>query len=444
MDDPGPYALGLDLGTSGCRAVAIDGQGRCLSQARADLPAPLTSRPGWAEQDPGIWWEAVCAVLARIAEALPDRRLLGLAVDGTSATLLLADARGRPLGPALMYQDRRATWAAAAIDALAPPDSPARGPGSSLAKLIYLSGTLGGAVQATNPCLALHQADWISGRLSGCFGHSDWNNCLKLGYDAATLDWPDWVQRLVPAGVQLPEVHAPGQPLGPLDPDLAADLHLSPGALVVAGTTDSTAAVIAALAAEGPLRPGDAVTCLGSTLVLKIVSARPITSTRHGVYSQRLGDHWLVGGASNSGGAVLRQFFSLDEIIAGSARLDTRQGSGLDYYPLPGVGERFPRSDPDLAPRLEPRPANPDRFLHGLLEGMAAIEAEGYRLLTDLGAPAPVRVVSIGGGAANPAWTRLRARALGIPVVAAAQQEAAYGAARLALSGCSGHGLSPG
>jgi sugar (pentulose or hexulose) kinase len=75
------------------------------------------------------------------------------------------------------------------------------------------------------------------------------------------------------------------------------------------------------------------------------------------------------------------------------------------------------------------------RFFQGLLEGMAEIEARGYRLLAELGAPYPVEVRTVGGGAQNEAWTRIRARRLGVPVVRAEHQEAAYGAALLALRG---------
>jgi sugar (pentulose or hexulose) kinase len=178
---------------------------------------------------------------------------------------------------------------------------------------------------------------------------------------------------------------------------------------------------------------GDAVTSLGSTLVLKILSPEPIQSARHGVYSHRLGDAWLVGGASNSGGAVLRRFFDNATLRRLSEQIDPNRDSGLDYYPLPAIGERFPVHAPDLAPRLDPRPADDAHFLHGLLEGIARIERDGYRLLTSLGAPTPRRVLSTGGGAANPAWTALRGRLLGVEVVPARDTEAAEGAAELAL-----------
>lgn len=419
-------AIGIDLGTSGCRAVALAPGGEVLAEARADLPAPENPAPGQIEQNPELWWSALTQVVARVGSDLRRDRPTRIAVDATSATLLLADPHGRPLGPALMYNDQRSREAAARIAAAAPPGSPARGAGSGLAKLLHL------AEQLDPPpaqALALHQADWIAGRLCGHFGRSDWNNALKLGYDAEQRIWPEWVLELVPSGILLPAVHPPGEPIGSVAPDRARDLGLAGDTRICAGTTDSTAAAIAA----GAARPGDAVTCLGSTLVLKIVSERPIWSSDQGVYSHRYGRHWLVGGASNSGGAVLRGFFGDQEIRTLSDRIDPERPSGFDWYPLPGNGERFPRNDPDLAPRMEPVPNDPVLLLQGLLEGIAAIEAEGYRLLQSLGAPSPTRVISIGGGAANPVWTRIRTRTLGLPVITATRQEAAFGAALLAL-----------
>ncbi|EGV20466.1 FGGY-family carbohydrate kinase [Thiocapsa marina] len=417
--------VGIDLGTSGCRAVVIDEAGRELASARTPLAAPLNPAPGQYEQDPELWWKAVLAALTELATALPGRAPVSICVDATSATLLLARADGKPCGPALMYNDRRAVTEADLIDRAAPTESPARGPSASLAKLVHLSGRY----PRDSAALALHQADWIIGRLTGHPGVTDWNNALKLGYDAERLRWPDWVSAIIPDGIRLPKVVAPGDPIGSLDAGLANRLGWPSSVQVLAGTTDSTAAVIAAGAQE----PGDAVTSLGSTLVLKILSERPVTASAYGIYSHRFGDAWLVGGASNSGGAVLRRSFSDAEIVSLSLDIDPERPSGLDYYPLLGPGERFPRNDPDLTPRLSPRPSEPRDFLHGLLEGIARIEAEGYGRLAELGAPPPRRIASIGGGAINPTWTAMRSRLLGIPVTSAAHQDAAYGAALLAL-----------
>ncbi len=417
--------VGVDVGTSACRAFALDETGRAVARARRALAPPQRTGAG-VEQQPELWWrilEQTLGDLWRLVDAAKVRRL---AVDGTSATLLLCRPDGTPLTPALMYNDSRAEEAARQIDACAPRDSAARGPGSSLAKCLHLRTGV-----ADRDWVAMHQADWLSGQLRGRCDTSDENNALKLGYDAVARRWPDWLRSLDLRPPQLPRVVAPGTVVGHLRADLAARWGCRPTLEIVAGTTDSTAGFLAA----GATRNGLAVTALGSTLVLKVLSDRPVFAARYGVYSHRLGDSWLVGGASNSGGAVLRQFFSPCDIHRYSRLLQPENPTGLDYYPLPAPGERFPLQDARLAPRLQPRPAGDARFFQGILEGMSEIEARGYRLLAELGAPYPSAVLSVGGGAVNHGWQALRAARLGVPVVRARQQEAAYGAALLALHG---------
>lgn len=420
--------IGIDLGTSGCRAIAIDADACVLQTARRDLPASLEPGPGKREQDPAAWWSAVRGVLGDL-DAATRRRVCAVAVDGTSGSLLLCDRHGRPLTPALMYDDRRATRQAQRVAAGAPGDRPVHGPGSALARCLYLLET----IDQRQVAHVLHQADWINGRLTGRYGVADENNVLKLGYDPVSRTWPDWLADLdLPAGL-LPDVRPVGAPLGRIDPASAQALGLPVATRVVAGTTDSNAAAIAA----GIERTGEAVTSLGSTLVLKVLAERPVNASRYGVYSHRIGDRWLVGGASNSGGRVLRQYFSDRQLRQLSARIDARHPSGLAYYPLPAPGERFPHADPQWPPRLTPRPADDVLFLQGLLEGIAEIEASGYRRLAELGAPYPTRVFSSGGGAGNAVWQAIRADRLGVPVMPALHTEAAYGAALVALRGAS-------
>ena len=74
-----------------------------------------------------------------------------------------------------------------------------------------------------------------------------------------------------------------------------------------------------------------------------------------GIYSHRIGDQWLAGGASNTGGAAIAKYFSRDEIARLTPLLDPDHPTGLDYYPLASPGERFPVNDPAFAPRLSPR-----------------------------------------------------------------------------------------
>ncbi|CAI0437848.1 unnamed protein product [Linum tenue] len=205
-----------------------------------------------------------------------------------------------------------------------------------------------------------------------------------------------------------------------------------PGDCVVcAGTTDSIAAFLAARATE----PGKAVTSLGSTMAIKLLSNTRIEDARFGVYSHRLDDKWLVGGASNTGGAVLRQLFTDGQLEELSEQINPAEASSLDYYPLKAVGERFPVADPGMAPRLHPRPESDVEYLHGILESIARIEAKAYNLLRDMGASGVEQVFTAGGGAKNEKWMQIRERVIGVPVSRAVQTEAAYGAALLALKG---------
>lgn len=415
--------LGIDFGTSGCRAAALDGRRALLALESVSLPPAV--RTGEAvTQDPRAWWPALGECLRRLFARVDAGRVRRVGVDGTSGTLMVCDARGAPLAPALMYDDRRAGAQAERIAARADASSGAHGTGGSLAKLLWLQdqGLPAGAAHA------LHPADWIANRLAGRYGHSDYNNSLKLGYDAQALRWPGWIEALGVPSRLLPEVHAPGEPIGTVAPVAAAELGLPPEAIVVAGTTDGVAAFIAAGASEA----GDGVTSLGSTLAIKLLSERPVFSARHGVYSHRLGRFWLAGGASNTGGASLLQHFDTGQLRALEARLDPDRPSGLDYYPLPGPGERFPVCDPGLLPRLDPRPEDPALFYQGLLEGIGRVEAQGYRCLETLGTGRLMRLRTTGGGAGNRAWTRIRARTLGLPPQPALFDEPACGAALLA------------
>ena len=412
---PNPLYLGLDFGTSGARAMLIDAQGQSVAQTQCTYE--LADWRSWLS---ALHW--LCTSLPRPLR----QRIAAIAIDGTSSTVLLCDASNTPLASPMLYNDASAAAQVTHIAALAPSGHNAASATSSLAKLLHL-------LQQHHFASAGYcsdQASWLAAMLTGKPGLSDYHNALKLGYDVEALSWPQWLSGL---GVQawLPTVQTPGTSLGRLAPDVAKQLGLPIKCLVRAGTTDSIAAFIA----SGAHTPGTAVTSLGSTLVVKLLSNQRVEDARYGVYSHRFGDLWLAGGASNSGCAVLRQYFDDAALAALSNQINPSQTSGFDYYPLPSRSERFPLNDPHLAPRLTPRPESDAQFLHGLLEGIARIEQRAYALLEALGATPVSQVLSAGGGAKNITWESMRQRLLGVPVQAAAQDAAAYGAACLAKNG---------
>lgn len=226
----------------------------------------------------------------------------------------------------------------------------------------------------------------------------------------------------------LPNVVSPGGVITNIHPLVANELRLPVDVEIIAGTTDSTAAFIA----SGATKVGQAVTSLGSTLVLKIISDSEINDPAHGVYSQPYGQHWLVGGASNSGGAVLNYYFNDEQMLSLTKELKPKNNTNLNYYPLLKAGERFPINDITMKPRMSPKVDNDVIFFQGLLEGIADIEYSGYKLLEELGAPYPTSVQTAGGGAVNNAWQQIRQGKLGIPVTVAPHTAAAYGTAILA------------
>ncbi|GAB4364734.1 MAG: FGGY-family carbohydrate kinase [Elainellaceae cyanobacterium] len=416
-----PIYLGIDFGTSGARAIAIDAHQQPQAQA--------TVRFSDAAQTCEIWKSALVDLFTQLPLAL-RQQTRAIAINGTSSTVLLCNAQGQPLAPPLLYNDARGAAVLEQVRAIAPANHTVISATSSLAKLLWLVQHWQEAGKPELELLTsyfLHQADWLAYLLHGKLGMSDYHNALKLGYDVGALRYPDWLLAAqIP--VQLPRVVAPGTAIAPAQSEIIQQFGLAPDTLVCAGTTDS----IAAFLASGVAFPGEAVTSLGSTLVLKLLSATRVDDARYGIYSHRLGDQWLVGGASNTGGAVLQQFFSPAELEQLSQAIDPTHESRLDYYPLLQPGERFPVNDPDLLPRLTPRPADPAAFLHGLLESMARIEARGYQLLQELGASRLQRVDTAGGGAKNSAWTQIRSRHLGVPVSVSTHIEAAYGTALLA------------
>ena len=420
---------GIDIGTSSVRITAINRQGEIFAETRSDLPAPLSVAEGCFEQSPALWLDACLKCLTELSQLLKGHLLKAIAIDGTSGTTLLVDNNNQAVGNALMYNDNRSAQVIDNLGHFIPDGHLTRSASSSLAKALFLL-----SEQSDNEALnIMHQADWITSQLSAKASLSDENNCLKLGYDSINQCWPEWLKK-APFKLykKLPKVLRPGTAIALMHNSLASKLGFKTAPMIIAGTTDSTASTLA----TGISRPGEAVTTLGTTMVMKVISESPVFSAPHGIYSHRLmNGQWLVGGASNSGGNVLEKYFAMAEIQKLSEMIDPSQPTGLDYYPLSSKGERFPINDIDLMPRLTPRPEQKSVFLQAIFEGFANVEKLAYQLIAKMGAPSPLHIISAGGKAAeNKILTEIRQNILGINIEKAQHTEASYGVAQLALS----------
>ncbi|MEO1308521.1 MAG: FGGY-family carbohydrate kinase [Pseudomonadota bacterium] len=402
---------GIDIGTSGIRAVVTN---------QADqVQAEASMRFGEMARDPQAWLNGTVAVMAQVLQQC-STEISALAIDGTSGTVLAIDGTGQPVGGPMMY-DHRVTDAEtlSALAALGRSDLA----GSAMGRVFHLMRQYPGQ-------RVLHQADWIAGLFTGSFDHTDQNNALKSGFDPEHGRWNEAAEALDLPSVLPRYVREPGAQIGRARGSLARELGLSK-AMVHAGTTDGCASFLA----SGADQVGDGVTVLGSTITLKLLSDTRLEAPESGIYSHTLLGHWLAGGASNSGGRVLAAHFDPDAIVRLSHGQSAAPPTGLDYYPLIEPGERFPTADPDLMPRLTPRPDDDARFLKAMFEGMARIEAQAYARLAELGGPALRRVFTAGGGSINGLWREIRADTLGLAPQAALSTEAAFGTARLARIG---------
>ncbi len=410
------FTLGIDFGTSGARAIVIDEAQ--IIQFKIKQSFRLNSNSNLAI----LWQNSLFNLIEQIPSSL-RQSLSSIAINGTSATVLLCDQKGHTLDQPILYNDNRGQIIKSALEKFVPPNHLTLSATSSLSKLVWWS---------KQPIFKeanyfLHQADWLAFLLHGQLGSSDYHNALKLGYDVEQMAYPNWLinQSFYPL---LPRIIAPGTIINTITLNISRQFNIPQSCVVCGGTTDSIAAFIA----SGTNQAGEAVTSLGSTLVLKLLSTRKVDNYQYGIYSHRYGQFWLTGGASNTGGTVLTYFFSDEELVRLSQQINPQITTKLDYYPLLKRGERFPFNDPNLLPKLEPRPYDSVEFLQGLLESMAKIEGFGYDKLKALGATPLKRVYTAGGGAKNKVWQQIRERILNVPVTIAPQTEAAYGTALLA------------
>jgi len=436
--------LGIDFGTTGARSTVIDSQGTIHSETEYTFANNGQQQP----ELPSVWQNALWDSIEQIPPTIRNQ-VRAIALDGTSSTVMLCNTDGIPVCEPILYNDARGAAVTERLRAIAPANHTVLSATSSLAKLLWwqeggleahpttqfsLCGT--GILPVVEKLYFLHQADWLAFLLHGKLGISDYHNALKLGFDVDTLCYPNWLTQGIAGAAtpELPQVVAPGTPVGEVRAQVGDRFGFPRDCMICAGTTDS----IAAFLASGVNLPGEAVTSLGSTLAVKLLSHTRVDDSRYGIYSHKLGDLWLVGGASNTGGAVLRHFFTDVELENYSTQIDPEQESLLDYYPLLKKGDRFPINDPNLPPRLEPRPTDSVEFLHGLLESIARIEARGYQLLQELGATPLTKVYTAGGGAKNSVWSAIRKRYLKVPVETPIHTAAAYGVALLAMRGAMG------
>ena len=409
----GQAVLGIDLGTSGVKALVAGADGAVLGRGVAGytVRAPASGR---AESTAEDWWLATrAAVREALAEA--DRvTVTALAVAGQMHGIVLVDDRGAPLRPAILWLDQRAAAEAATYAELPCEYTAVLGnrpsPGMAGPLLCWL--------MTHEPCTvraawqALQPKDWLRLRLTGQAATDPTDASGTLLFDLARNAWADpLIEKLGVPREKLPPVRDSAALGGRLLPGPAADLGLRPGIPVAVGAADTAAALLAA-----GLGTDEAMLNLGSggQWVVREGAFRPADPTTN-LYRAVDGGYYRLAPVQNVG-------VTLDWV---------RHLLGATWEELYGTASRPRRPDaPRFDPYLSPERWNPagagawtgltlaherEDLMRSALDGVAGLLRQRLDDLRDAG-HAPRRVILGGGGAANPAWRALLAQALDLPL----------------------------
>jgi xylulokinase len=405
--------VGLDVGTTGAKAVAISETGEVL--ARAEIGYTLSiPQPGWAEQDPADWWSASEQALARVGAA--DAASVGL--TGQMHGLVLLDAADRILRPAILWNDQRTGDECAQIeeqvgfDRLVALTGNRALPGFTAPKLVWVR-KHEPAVWAQAAHILLPK-DYVRLRLTGERAIDAAEASGTLLFDVAGRRWSKEVCEAIEVPVEwLPQAHE---------------------STAIGGAGDQQAGALGV----GIVGPGPLSVVLGTSGVVfaALPGYRADPEARLHVFCHAIPDTWEAMGVMLSAAGSLRWLRdivggSYDELVAEAAGWPAGT-EGLTFLPYL-QGERTPHADPSARAMFEGLSLRHDRgaLVRSVLEGVAFGLRDSLELLKALGVEPRVGRAS-GGGARSELWLKVVASVLGIPIERTAVEEgAAYGAALL-------------
>ncbi|RZJ92271.1 MAG: carbohydrate kinase [Chryseobacterium sp.] len=425
------YFLGIDIGTQGARVVLLSAQGELIGEEEEVFPISEGSRE---EQSPEAWWQSCLSSLEKLLLSVQiDRtKILSLSVTSTSGTVIPLDENHQPLHHAIMYSDKRsaAQGEICTAAALRYHNKGFTGFNSSsgLAKMLWFIQSYPGKAKKIHKWV--HAADYITGKLSGEFGITDYTNAFKSGYDVGEYYWPDYISTEL--GIKkewLAKVVPSGTVIGTIDVALAGQLGLPLKVAVTAGITDGCASQIA----SGAMKPGDWNTTIGTTMVIKGVTKKEIIDREGRIYSHRHpAGYWMPGGASNTGADWVSAKFGNDLKRLNEAAAK-RIPTGIISYPLIQKGERFPMMAPNAYGFEDEKLSSEEKFTSSM-EGVAYLERYAFELISHLSGEKINVIYTAGGGSKSDVWLRIRANVMRCPIIKMKHVSGAVGAAILAAS----------
>jgi xylulokinase len=429
--------VGVDVGTGGARAVAIDGSGEIVAEASVEYPLH-TPRPGWTEQDPEDWWEGAKEVLAKVASEADE--VAGIGLTGQMHGSVFIDGSDRVVRPALLWNDQRTQ---AQCDAITQAVGKER--------LISISG---------NPALTGFQApkivwlrdeepenygrvsrvllpkDYVRLRLTGEYATDASDAAGTLLLDMRARDWSrEILDALEIPHEWMPEVYEGPENTGTLRESVAEELGLPPNIPVAAGGGDNAAAAVG----TGIVGPGLVNSSAGTSGVLfaHTDEFKPDPSGRLHAFCHAVpGAYHLMGVTLSAGGSLSWWREALggdyDELVEAASNVPPGS-EGLVFLPYLS-GERTPHLDPRARGSFFGLTARHGvaHMTRAVMEGVIFSLRDSLEIMRDLDVPIE-DVRATGGGARSELWRQLQADIYGTPIRRTVADEGpAYGAALLA------------
>jgi xylulokinase len=440
--------LGLDIGTSSVKALLIDAAQRVIAEASAPLgvsrPHPL-----WSEQDPEDWVQGVEAATAAIRRAEPSglSALAGIGLSGQmhGATLLGAD--GKPLRPAILWNDGRSFAECLELKRRVPDLEQRTGnlamPGFTAPKMLWVAAHEPAVAKATKRVLL--PKDYVRLRLSGeaVSEMSDASGTLWL--DVARRRWDEDLLAATGLSIEaMPRLVEGSEVSAHLSPDIARAWGLEGRKVPIAGGGGDNAASAIGV---GATAPGAGFVSLGTSGVIFSVTDRFVSlpeRTLH-AFCHALPHRWHGMAVTLSAASALSWIAGvfgregdIGALIAGAAAF-AQSNSAVASSPifLPYLsGERTPHNDAEATGMFAGLRAEhgPDALVFAVMEGVAFSFADGVDVLDAAGAR-PIRPLLVGGGARSGFWGQMIADVTGLTIdlAAGAEAGAALGAARLGM-----------
>lgn len=442
--------LGLDVGTSGVKALLVAPSGEVTRSATAPLSLQ-TPRPGWAEQDPEAWWAATLAALDEVLADGAGQRVEAVGISGQMHSSVFLDAAGQVIRPALLWCDGRTTAECREITERVGGESRLRDlasnpalEGFTLPKVLWLRNHEPAAFERL--ATVLLPKDYIRYRLTAEIATEPSDASATLMYDTARLRWSSEILGAVDLpNTIVPPVGGSSEVLGRVTRAIGARTGLREGTIVVGGGADNACGA----AGVGAVLPGEAVASWGTsgTVLAPLAEPKVDPGLRAHTFCHVVPETWyLMGVVLTAGGAFAWHRDNLARELGSTADASARLSAEAERV-APGAGgvtflpylqgERTPHRDASARGAFDGLSLAHGRehLTRAVLEGICFALRDSVSILHELGV-APAQLLLTGGGAKVPFVRTLQAEVYGLPVATVNREEGpAYGAALLAAVG---------